>query len=121
MRGELVMALSRDQILKAEDRKKVVVSIPEWGGDVLLMEMSAKDRDEIENSINLHSGKIDYRDLKVRYAAYSIIGEDGEKLFTSEDVDALSQKSGKALDKIFKQVEKLNYFSDEELVKKSKN
>ena len=45
------MILSRDQILSVNDRKTEVVTVPEWGGDVIVSVMSGEQRDAYESMI----------------------------------------------------------------------
>lgn len=43
--------LTREQILKAQDRTYKDVSCPEWGGKVRIQSLSGAERDQFEESI----------------------------------------------------------------------
>ena len=44
-------ALTRDEILGADDLKTESVKVPEWGGTVLVRELTGAERDEWEASV----------------------------------------------------------------------
>lgn len=120
--------LSKKDILGSKDYKTEVVSVPEWGGDVLIRELSGYDRDKYQ----LELVSIDAKGVptpkfeniaraKLFLVALSIVDEQGNKLFTEEDIEALGAKSGDALDRVYvaaSDLSKLN-FSDKEQLKKS--
>lgn len=97
--------LTRDQIMEAEDRPSETVRVPEWGGEVRIQAMSAADRTEYEGLIYQFSdgGKVelDRRRFVAALVAFSVVDEDGKRLFGPDDVDALAAKSGKALARIY--------------------
>ena len=43
------MALTKDQILAADDMGMLKLAVPEWGGDVYIRVMSVGERDASEN------------------------------------------------------------------------
>ena len=45
------MTLTKDQILEANDLQSESVTVPEWGGDVLVRTMTGADRDAFEASM----------------------------------------------------------------------
>jgi hypothetical protein len=103
--------LTRQQILEAMDIKTEKVSVPEWGGDVLVTTISAEKRDAIQNILLKDPKKVSMvsvEKMKVLLCSFAIVDQDGKQLFTEEDVDALYQKSSIALDRVFQAAEKLN-------------
>lgn len=108
--------LTRDEILNADDLKKEAVKVPEWGGELVVREMTGGQRDAYETSIMNASAEERSRVIRARMAASCVIDSDGEPMFTVDDIDALSKKSAKALDRVFKVAAKLNalYESDVE-------
>ncbi len=97
--------LTRDQIIQAEDRPSETVRVPEWGGEVRVQAMSAADRTEYESLIYQFKddGRVDLdrRKFVAALVAFSVVDEDGKRLFGPDDVDALASKSGKALARIY--------------------
>ena len=49
--------LKRDEILQAADIQVLLVSVPEWGGDVYVKGMTGAERDKFEASIVEQRGK----------------------------------------------------------------
>lgn len=103
--------LTKAAILAADDLKKEPLSVPEWGGDVLISEISAEQRDECGKAY------IDLKDrpqleqitaFRNRMLVYAIVGEDGKPLFTLEEIGALLSKNGDVIDRLAKAALKLN-------------
>lgn len=105
--------LNRDAILAANDRRTAVVDVPEWGGSVTIAELSGKDRDAFEAAFMDESKR--FVNLRARMVAISVVDEQGNRMFKDEDVEALGKKSGKALDRVFSAVQKLNALSDADI------
>lgn len=112
--------LSKKDILEAKDRKTKVVSVPEWGGDITLSVLASKDRDRYEELLT--SETIDkYDNVVANYVAKSIVDENGERMFSEQDITELGKKSGAVMLRIFKQAGELNDFSDKEITELAKN
>ena len=85
------MALSRDQILAANDRAIVTVAVPEWGGDVLLRPLSAHE------STTLYDGNPEHKTLVNRLIAMSIVDDAGARLCPdSATADQLANSHSRA-------------------------
>lgn len=117
--------LTRDQILGANDLAQETVTIPEWGGDIIIREMTGKQRDLLEGMMASRmspSGQImSTKDLRAKMTVMSVIGEDGEPMFNDKDIASISGKSGKALDRIVEVVQKLNGLDSEDIDEKAGN
>ena len=88
--------LSHDEILAAQDFKTEEVEVPEWGGVVLVRELSALDFDAVGFPMVKEDGTINAkgaRGMGVKIASLSIIDEEGNRLFTSKDVRALGKRA----------------------------
>src|SRR5215472_6825818 len=112
------MHLSRDDILKAEDGGTVEVDVPEWGGTVLVRGMTGRERDEFETSM-LERGRGGRMvpnpvNTRAKVIARCIVDDDGKRLFTAADVQALGDKSGAAIDRVFEVAARLSGMSDED-------
>lgn len=110
------MALSRDAILGADDLKKEVVRVPEWGGDVLIASMTGEARDAWEQSlVGAKKGEVNMRNVRARLLAYAAVDEKGERLFSDADAEKLGKKSAKALERCVKVIQRLNALTDQDL------
>jgi hypothetical protein len=98
------MQLTKDAILSCLDLKQEKVETPEWGGHVYVRTMTAGDRTAWEIQ---QQGKT-RNDIRASLAALTICDEQGNLLFTPEDVGLLNLKSGKVLSDIFTTAAKLN-------------
>jgi len=95
--------LNRDSILKKTDLKTVTVDIPEWGGKVKVMELTAYRREKLE------TGYAKSKDMiKSLYAVYSVVDDKNDLIFKDDDAKMISEKSATAVERIFIAAEKLN-------------
>lgn len=104
--------LGRSDILAASDLKTRTVAVPEWGGDVIVRELTGADRDIFENAMvsTGADGKktADLTNMRAKLVALSIVGEDGARLFGVDDIVELSGKSAAALDRLFDVAQQLS-------------
>lgn len=108
--------LNREAILAAEDIETRLVEVPEWGGSVYVRAMSGRERDELESSIVKQRGKqkqMDLRDVRAKVAAICIRDAEGERMFNMKDVQALSDKSAGALQRVFEVAQEMSGLTDE--------
>jgi len=121
--------LTREQILGADDIAREDVPVPEWGGVVCVQAWDAERRDRFEASVVELQGRrasVNTRNVRARAAAWSIVDPESPKekprfLFSPQDVDALGEKSAKALDRVFGVVQALNGLADEDVEALAKN
>jgi hypothetical protein len=94
------MALTAEQILAADDLGLLKVSVKEWGGEVYVRVMSVGERDAYER---LWIGKREtgVENFRTEYLARVLCTENGELLFTREQVAALANKSGAVMGRLF--------------------
>jgi len=112
------MSLTREQILQADDRKVVPVNTPEWGGQVFVRSMTADERDEYEQDRAEAKGDDADKNLKgvrASLVARTLCDEQGDLLFTEDDVAALGKKSAKAMSRVFNAAAKLNLLTDSDI------
>ena len=110
--------LTRDAILAAASLKTEEVDVPQWGGVVLVRELRGRERDEWEASLATQRGKTmvpDVANMRAKLVARSVVGDDGEPLFSQQDVAALGELSAAALDRVFEAASKLSGLSEEDL------
>lgn len=110
--------LSKEEILKIPDIQFEEVEVPEWGGRVRVKTLNGKERDTFEAGLTIHEGKkvrFNLQDVRARLVALSVVGEDGQRLFSDEDVLRLGEKSGKALDRIYDVACRLSGLGEKEI------
>lgn len=110
------MALTREQILASDGKKLVKVDVPEWGDCVFVRTMTGAERDQYEKYCEGKGSNV-----RATLAALSIVDETGRSLFTIDDVDALAQKSGVALHRIFQVVAEINMVTRKDVEELEKN
>lgn len=117
--------LTKQQILDADDLKKEVVPVPEWGGEVIVTTMTGAAKDAYECSIvQFDGGKAtqNLNNVRAKLIAASVVDEQNNLLFSDKEVELLGRKSAAALDRVFAVAQRLNAVTQddlEELAKKS--
>jgi hypothetical protein len=103
------LGLTREQILAArKDRKPHRYEVPEWGGDVFIRVLSAADQ-------MLLSDEADPKNTFVKVLLYSLVDEEGERLFSDADFDELVQEDWPVIMRVFAESAHLNGLSTKEL------
>lgn len=110
------MILTREQILAVEDIPRETVTVPEWGGEVIVRVMSGTERDAYEVEA-FKDRDAEIRNMRARLVARCCVNEAGEKLFTLQDAEALGRKSSVALDRVAQVAQRINKLSDTEVEK----
>ena len=103
-----MMLLTKQEILAAVDIKSTDVPVPEWGGTVRVRTMTGLERDAMGTAMIGADGKADMSTYRVRLVAACIVDDQGNQVFTAEDVTALGAKSAAALDRVFTAADALN-------------
>lgn len=120
--------LSKKDIMAAPDIKSECVSVPEWGGDVMVYGMSGNERDEYESSIVEVSGSgktqtqtLRMQRVRAKLCSLTIRDEDGRRMFDDDELDALGGKSSQALQRIFEVAQRLSGLTQEDTEALAKN
>lgn len=109
--------LSRDDILKVDDRKYEEVAVPEWGGTVRVRSLTGRERDQFESSlVDKKTGQASrLANARARLVAMTLVDEDGNRMFSTDDVSALGTKSAAALERVFTAARRLCGMTDDDL------
>lgn len=118
------MALSRDDILKANDLKTEGVEVPEWGGKVFVRSITAAEHQTFSESLNPSGAEkqedMSLSNVKAKLVVFTAVDADGNLLFKPEDAEALGAKSAKAVDRVYVVASRLNGIEGaEETIKNS--
>lgn len=118
------MVLGRDTILNAQDVVTKEVKVPEWkdpvtGDDVVLVRaMSGKERSNYLGSITQVRGtrtEPNMANLQAKLVARCIVDEQGNRVFTDQDINALGEKSGAALERVFSVASEISGLTDQSI------
>lgn len=115
---------NKAQILGAPDLPVVELEVPEWGCWVRVRTLTAGERDNFEAEITMGNGKnarVNARNIRAKMVAATVVDEEGRPLFGLADVEALGQKSAKALDRIFGQAAALAGMRDADVQELAEN
>lgn len=113
--------LTRAAILAASDLPTRDVAVPEWGGTVRVRTMMARDRDAFEMRLRDAAKDGSSPNFRAFFAAMCIVGDDGEPVFTPDDVEALAAKSGEALGRVYDAIIGLNLLASSHVEAAAKN
>lgn len=114
------MPLTKEQILAANDRRSIEVSVPEWGDTVRLAVMTGTERESFERMWTETDQKL-LPQYKVKMLRRCIVDESGATMFTDADLDLLGQKNALVIDRLFTECMKLNGFQKDSVEEAAKN
>jgi hypothetical protein len=106
--------LTRAQINESVDRKWEDVDVPEWGGEVRLMELSSADRGYIEAGSVVAQGQnpqLRVESLKTyreKLVAFAMVDENFKRLYTNKEMAELGIKSGAVIERLAAKVQELS-------------
>ena len=115
--------LSRDSIIAVKDFGIEKIDVPEWGGEVCLKKWSAKERGiYLSMAFNESEVKMDeVANSMVSAVAMSLCDEDGKRLFNDDELDILAGKNGEVIERLCKEVYKLNGLAANSIEESAKN
>jgi hypothetical protein len=96
--------LSMEDILTSEDRAIVSVNVPEWGGHLKVRPFTKRQQIDIRNTGRKPDGDVDVDSFEMQVFLAGVI----EPVFTQEQYNLLLEKSAIALDRVIKEVLKIN-------------
>lgn len=114
------MALSKEQILAADDMGLLKLSVPEWGGDVYIRVMTVGERDAYENEWQ-RKRDTGVDDFRTKFLVRCLVDEKGNRLFDNNDVIRLSQKSARVMNRVWLAAMEHNNLSDQSIEELAKN
>ena len=118
------MGTLAEKILAAQDIEREAVECPEWGCTVHIRAATGKERDEWEGSLSTDAARPKDRKLKYAGARARLVvkvaeDEAGARIFSDDQADALSGKSGRVLDRLFDAAARLAGITEDESEKNS--
>lgn len=113
----------REKILAADDLKWEDVKVPEWDATVRVRALTSGERDRWEVITYLgKDGVTTPEDIRAKLIAFACVDpETNERLFTEEDIVALSKKSGVAMNRLWPVASRLSRVSSSDVDELAKN
>lgn len=120
-----IVILSRDQIMAADDLKRELVEVPEWGGSVYIRSLTGAERDKFEADVNgskRNSTELNLQNLRARLVALTLVDSEGKRMFRSPDeIQMLGSKSATALIRCFDKARELSGMTASDVEELAKN
>lgn len=114
------MALTKDQILSADDMGLLAVNVPEWGGDVYIRVMSVSERDAYEREW-IGKRETGVENFRTKFLQRVLCDESGKLLFSPNETDSLSVKSAKVMGRLWEKAMKHNALMESDVQELAKN
>jgi hypothetical protein len=114
------MALTKEQILAADDLGLLEVKVPEWGGEVFIRVMSVGERDAYENEWMANKSK-GVENFRSKFLQRVLCDAKGELLFAAGEVEALAKKSSRVVGTLWEAAMKHNKMTDSDVEELAKN
>ncbi len=117
--------LSREDIERNSQLKTLIVDVPEWGGSVMIRELTGEQRDKYETSLTApeisqvkdkKTQRLTLHNVRARLVAMCLI--DAEKqtpMYSEREIGLLGNKSAAALDRLFEACQKLSGITDQDM------
>ncbi len=113
--------LKREEILSKTSLKTEALNIPEWGGDVIVSEMSGAMRDGWEQAIREKDASGRLVSPRAKLIAFTVVDDKGNRIFKDDDVEAIGKLSSETLEKICIASMRLNGLGVDEINKVKKS
>jgi hypothetical protein len=110
----------KDLILKAKDSSTLPVVVPEWNTTVHIRVMRGDERDLWESQV-FKDGRANPDKLRAKLLVRCIADEQGNRVFSDSDLEALASKSGIVLSRLFDVAMKHNGLGKEDVTELVKN
>jgi hypothetical protein len=92
--------LSASDILGVDDSVTRRVPVPEWGGDVIIKNMTGTERDTFEGSLYV-DGKMDRSNYRAKALVKVLITEGGARMFTDEQATDFGKRNAGVIDRLY--------------------
>ena len=110
--------LSRGEILTKVNLKKEKISIPEWGGDVFVSQMTGESRDEWESFL-IESKTKQSKNFRACLVVSTLVDDKGERIFQFSDIQEVGKLSFSSLDKICEVAQRINGIGNQDDIEKN--
>lgn len=101
--------LNKKAILAANDLDIEIVNVPQWGGEVGVRGLTARERDKFEASIG---SAVNLDNLRARLVVLTLCDADGSRLLEDKDANQLGTKNAQIVDMLFDVARKMSGMTD---------
>lgn len=110
--------MNKAQILAPKPPKSEPVEVPEWGGTVNVVCMSAIERDGMDVELfNMPDGE-GMTNFRARVLVRAVRDENGARIFEDTDAEALGQQPNDVILRLYAVAKRLNGLNTSEIVEK---
>ena len=102
--------LGKNAILTADDLRYDTVDCPEWGGEVRVRGLTAYEQSCISKLINDEKRN----EVTLKVVQFGCVDEDGERIFSADDIKQLATKSFVVVDRLGKRILRLTGFGNQD-------
>lgn len=113
-------ALTKDQILAANDMDLLEIEVPEWSGSVYCRVMTVGERDAYEREW-IGKRETGVENFRTKFLQRVLCSKDGELLFSAEEVALLSKKSARVMARLWDKAMKHNHLMADDVEELAKN
>lgn len=117
--------LSKADIFAAQDLQTETVDVPEWGGAVIIRTMTGAQRDSYEQSLMKRGSDgrytVDTENMRAKLVVYTAVDEQGNALFTADDLTALAGKNAAVIERLALAAQRLNGLAKDSVEDAKKN
>jgi len=97
--------LNRADILKTRPRKTKTVSVPAWCGEVIIQELTARERDHFDQ---LAESKLETGEFRSLLVSFAVVDEQGNRVFQEQDIEPLADLDATSVDLLFTEIRELS-------------
>jgi hypothetical protein len=123
------MALTREEILAAQDLRRERVEVPEWGTDaegnpavVFVRTVTGTERDRYQLTLApINGGQGDFDNFRARFLCFCICDETGKRLFGDDEGELIGGKSADAIARLWAAANRINGTDAEAIERARKN
>lgn len=124
-KGSGKQLLARSEMLRERPLRRELVRVPEWGGQVLVRELTGEERDQFEAGLveQRQRGGLNLKNLRARLVVLAVCDEAGARIFSDLDADALGRQGAAPVGRLYDVAARLSGLSrqdEDELLGKSK-
>jgi len=113
--------LTAQQILAADDLKWETVHVKEWGGDVIVIEMSGAQRNKLRSFVRDNENVADLDNWQGLFLSMVLVDDDHKPLFTEEQVGDLTGKSNACLQLLIDKAQEISGIGEDAQDEAAKN
>jgi hypothetical protein len=112
-----------ETLLNKPDLTTEPVHVPEWDVTLYVRSLTGADRDAFELTCITQRGKnkeVNLANIRARLLVFTVVDENGDRIFTEADAVKLGAKSSKVIDRLFTVAARLSGMTTTDVAELSK-